>query len=328
MWAPPAQIPTVAELIDATDQKVSGLKEQKQRLAVALVRHALNAARGRQHVPANVLILGPTGGGKSYMVRCMLEEIGLPFVETNATQYSEIGFVGLDLRNMFVSFTEKPWVNPGEKAADVIPLAERWGVVVLDEVDKWRFIPNPKERQVGKALQAELLKILEGDTVFAAKQDNQRGFPFRTHNILFIGIGAFEGLEDQIRRERLPDHPHPHMMVEPLDIQKHGFLMELVGRFPNLLPLPPLEPTAIAAILAEHVLPRYQREAEDMGLQLITTHEALVEVAAQAIQKKTGARALMTIMENLLWRALAQAEPGSAVVLDVQEVLGQRARVA
>src|SRR5258708_39458298 len=118
------------------------------------------------------VVIGPTGGGKTWLIRKMLEAADIPFIEVNATQYSEVGYAGLDLSQMFTAFWADRWAHgaQGGRRA-IIPLAERWGVVVLDEFDKWAFQPNLKERQPQRVLQAELLRFAEGDEVRVRERD-------------------------------------------------------------------------------------------------------------------------------------------------------------
>jgi ATP-dependent protease Clp ATPase subunit len=316
-------VPAVAQLVEALDKKVSGLSDQKLRMATLISRHCLAALNDRPYSPPNALGLGPTGGGKSFMVRELCEVAGVPYIEVNATQFSEVGYIGRDLNSMFMDFVTKY----GVRARELIPIVQRWGVVILDEIDKWRYLPNPKERQPGRALQAELLKILEGDLVISKRRDGEQGVAVQTDHILNIGVGAFTGLEEQIERKRKIDMPNQYMHAEPMDIMDYGFMIELVGRFPAIIPLPPLEPTAMARILDEHVLPQYVQEVADAGCVLVCEHPAMVEIAAQAIDKGIGARALSSLMDQMLWRALGTARPGDHIVLDVEAVLGRQARV-
>jgi ATP-dependent Clp protease ATP-binding subunit ClpX len=322
-YAPPTCVPSVAQLVKALDVKVSGLPEQKLRMATLIARHCQAALHDRPYSPPNALVIGPTGGGKSFMVRELCEVSGVPYIEVNATQFSEVGYIGRDLSSMFMDFVTKY----GMRGRELMPIVQRWGVVILDEIDKWRYLPNPKERQPGRALQAELLKILEGDLVISKRRDGEQGVPVNTTHILNVGVGAFEGLEDQIERKRRIDMPNQYMQAEPMDIMDYGFMIELVGRFPAIIPLPQLDPTAMARILDEHVLPQYVQEVADAGCTLECNHPAMVEIASQAIRLGIGARALGSLMDAMLWRALGTAQPGDHIVLDVQAVLGRQARV-
>ena len=323
MYAVPERVPTVRELVTALEARVSGLPDQKARVATLLRRHLLAGANDRPYSPANTLVLGPTGGGKTFLVKQACELSGLPYIEINATQFSEVGYWGRDLAWMFQDFVDKYDMRPRE----ITPIIERWGVVILDEIDKWRMIPNLKERQPSRALQAELLKILEGDVVTAKRKDTDQGFQVHTHNVLFIGVGAFENIEAVIQKRRGFDQLNSYMLAEPGDIMDYGFIMELVGRLPSIIALPPLDPTSMARILEQHTLPMYVQEAEDMGINFVCDGPAMREIASLAIQKRIGARAFPSIIDNMLWKPISQAEPGDTIYLDAQAVINQCGRL-
>lgn len=323
MYEPPVRIPTIRELVQGLEERVSGLADQKARVATLLRRHLLAGSHGRPYSPANSLVIGPTGGGKTFLVQQACELSGLPYIEINATQFSEVGYWGRDLAWMFQDFVDKYEMRPRE----ITPIIERWGVVILDEVDKWRMIPNLKERQPSRALQAELLKILEGDVVTAKRKDTDQGFPVHTHHILFIGVGAFEGLDAVVDKRLHLGVPNPYLLTEPADIMDYGFIMELVGRMPSIIALPPLDPTSMSRIFMEHVLPQYVQECEDAGIDLVVDDPSSRELSSLAITKRIGARAFAGLLDGMLWRALSQAEPGDRIVLDPPAVLGQQARL-
>lgn len=310
-------------LVDGLDVRVSGLKDQKLRVSVLLRRHLLAALNDRPYSPANSLILGPTGGGKTFLVKEACEISGLPYIEVNATQFSETGYWGRDLSWMFTDFVDKYAMRPRE----IVPFMQRWGVVIIDEIDKWRMIPNLKERQPARALQAELLKLLEGDTAVSKRKDPEEGFRVRTHNILFIGVGAFEGIEQTMVKRRGVDRLNIYMLADSLDLMDYGFMQELVGRFPSIIALPPLDPTAMARIMQEHTIPQYIQEAQDAGLEFVIDEPAMREISSLAIQKRIGARAFAGILDAMLWKPLSQAQPGDRLILDAAAVLGNCARL-
>lgn len=319
MWLPPEDLPTVADLVSLTDLAVSGLEDQKKRLAVILHRHMTAAFHHRPYRVQNVLIVGPTGGGKTWLIRNMLQATRIPFVEINATMYSEVGFAGLDLSSFPVGFYAPPWLLPGEKRNAITPLVEKWGVCVIDEWDKWAVFPNMKERQVGRALQAELLRIAEGDTVYARARDSEMGTAFNTHHILFIACGAFEGLS----RIVAPTEPvdTAYLKAETQHIKSYGFMEELVGRFSSLITLPPLNELHIFSIIKQHIWPHWEQQAKDAGFTVIATDDALKLVANVCVQKRIGARGVEPLLEQALWRAWSGAKPGDEIFFDAEHVV-------
>jgi ATP-dependent Clp protease ATP-binding subunit ClpX len=323
MWTAPTELPTIDEMVARTREAgVVGLERETRRVCTAIWRHLVNCLNDRDSHPANFLVLGPTGGGKSWMVRKAVEASGLMFIEENATQFSEVGFIGRDLAFMFNDFIVRYYEKGMFGAQDVIHAAERWGVVILDEFDKWRVDPNPKERQPHLSLQAELLKILEGDLILTkSHQESRTAWPIQTHHILFICLGAFEGLDKQMQKVVTSEVTDPYMHAEPADIQKYGFLLELVGRLPTIVPLPRLMSKPLVAILKQTIWPRYVQEASDAGLELVADDGALTEVAQKAIELKIGARAFESILEAILWRATSQAHNGDLIRLTPQGVL-------
>lgn len=279
------------------DAKVAGLDAVKMRLAVTLRRHMLAAAFGRPHRPANVLVVGPTGGGKTWLIRHALEAFGALYIELNATQFSEVGFAGRDLSSFPIDFVAPRWVGTGRRR-DIWPLAERWGVVVLDEIDKWAYRPSDAGRHVGRALQAELLRITEGETVWARARDSELGTPFSTHHVLWIGVGAFQGL-GQIVDPRGDDTAY--MRATPQHIAAYGILEELVGRFSTIVALPPLNPDQVHRVLVEHVWPRWVESAADDGFELTADPTALHLIASVCVQRRVGSRGLDALLEQALW---------------------------
>lgn len=276
------------------------------------------AVNERDYRIQNIVVIGPTGGGKTWTVRQMLKAAGIPHVEVNATMYSETGYTGLDLSTIPVGFYSEPWLEKGEKRNMMTPLAEHWGVVVIDEFDKIRFRKTPDGRDTGRALQAELLRITEGDTVYARSRDSEMGTPFRTHNLLFIGVGAFEGLGRLV--EKGSTDPNSYTKAESHHIEEYGFMEELVGRFSSLIILPPLKEDHMYRIMNEHIWPNWVQQAEDEGFQLIGEEGALRILANVAVEKRVGARGLEPLIEGLLWKAWASVKPGQVIHLGPNEV--------
>jgi ATP-dependent Clp protease ATP-binding subunit ClpX len=317
MWEPPSFIPSISDLVRETEREVSGLKDQKRRLAVSIHRHMMMAFFQRDYRKQNLIVLGPTGGGKTWMIRKMLEASGLPHVELNMTQFSEVGFAGLDLSSFPIGFYQPPWLLPGEKRNMITPLAERWGIVVLDEWDKLAVTPNLAQRQVGRALQAELLRISEGDTVYARARDSEMGTAFKTHLLLFIAVGAFENLSSFVDK----NEPNSYQKAEGYHLNRYGFMEELIGRFSTIISLPPLNETHIYEIIQKHIWPNWVQQAIDSGFDLVAEEDALKLIANIAVTKKVGARGVEPLLEQALWRAWSQVQPGQQVFLGVGDVV-------
>ncbi len=336
MFQPPASaedIPTVDELIAVADKTVAGLEMPKRRLAWALRRHLVAAVGGERTTLPNLMIMGPTGGGKTHLVTTMLKAAPVIYGEANATEYSDVGYLGRDLNTMYANLITKKWA--GEKKpevkswsqAEIIGLAQRFGVILLDEFDKLRMTSKPGERQVGRALQAELLKLTEGADIEVKRFDGDRGFSFRTHRVLHIATGAFEGIETTMIKEDGPDPATRHdieglhMNVAVHHLAKYGFLPELLGRFNCIIPLPKLDHDAVQRIVEEQALPRYEREFALHGLGLEVEPGALAWICGQVLNHgQSGARAINALLEELTWYEASMAPRGSTVALTTASV--------
>lgn len=322
-WQPPAleDIPSVEEILDSLEGQVMGLETAKRRLAVVLRRHAVAAYYGRDFRQPNLLVIGPTGGGKSKLVETMVDSFNLPHIIVNATQFSEVGFAGLDVSQMLSGFWSPRWAGmrsdgrPGARA-NVIPHAERWGIVVIDEIDKWAFHPNLKERQPQRVLQAELLRFCDGETARVREKDSEIGTPFRTHHLLFIGVGAFQSLGNLVD----PHDPQGYIKATPDHIVRYGFLEELAGRFSTIIGLPMLDSNSMYDILRDHIWPNYVQQAEDDGIVLDVDETALRGMVDMAMSQRVGARGLIPICEQMLWKAWASAKPGDHIAGDHQHI--------
>lgn len=317
MWTPPERIPTVQEMVEQASLEVAGLEQAKARLAVALRRHMLAAFHGRDHRQTNLLLIGPTGGGKTWLLRKMLQASGLPHLEVNATQYSEVGYAGLDLAQLFLGFGSERWTE-GNRRRDFYRVAERWGVVILDEFDKWAFQPNLKERQPQRILQSELLRFAEGDMIRISERDGQVGSWFDTSHILFIASGAFQslGVDPSTGKPRQLYNPADgHREITPQEVVQYGFLEELVGRFSSIITLPPLDGVAMMRIMREQLWPQYLQWFEDEGVHVDADDPSLLTVAQVAVQERLGARALGPMLDRMLWQAMSKARPGDHIHL-------------
>lgn len=321
-WTPPEEVPTIAEMVATVKQSVAGLDNQIRRICTAVHRHLIAAWYDSDDPPNNLIVVGPTGGGKTFMVNRVLEASGLPYIEENATQFSEVGYRGRDLAWMFNDFVTK-YSDREMKPKETVRMAERWGVVILDEFDKWHMTPKSQMERIGtsgRGLQAELLKMVERDWVITKSHEEAPGMAVRTGRFLFIAMGAFEGLDTQMQRKlgESAEHSFPnlYMKAEPTDLMEYGFMQELIGRFPVIVPFPPLTGEHLRIILMSTIWPRYVQEAANVGVELYGDPGALTKVAQDAKEKKIGARAFPSLLDAYLDRAWASAAPGDRIVLD------------
>lgn len=331
---PPAdQLPTIDSLVAAVDRTVAGLEQEKRRLCATLHRHFLAAYYDRPFRPANVLLLGPSGGGKMVLTKAACDALGVPWVEVACTEFSDVGILGRDLTSMFCGFWGPRWCDPAKGSGDWVTaardVAQRFGIVVLDEFDKLRKTEaktaDAGGRVKNQALQNELLKIVEGSEFHAKRSENDKGLEFSSHGVLFIAMGAFDGIENIVAPAAAG--PVDLRTVSHGDVMRYGFSEELTGRFGALLALSPLRVEDLLRILEEQVWPVYVQQAADAGLELIADHVALAHIAQTAVNAMMGARALSVIVETTLGRAWADARPGDALVVDAEALARHHARI-
>lgn len=336
-------------LLRAVDH-VRGQQVAKQRLAWTLRRQQQVAEGKLPTAPAGAIATGPTGVGKTYLTRAMCESCGLPFAEVKATQYTERGYVGPDLEQMFLHLFqaaadqldgERP---PGAYRQDVDAdlfhrgdledVLERasTGVVMLDEFDKWmgQTTKDDHGRNKGRSLQYELLTILEGATVWVSDSEEELGERFDTTRVLIIAAGAFYGppslasiLRRRLREEEIGDtrRSQPQWeLLEPVDFQEFGVVPELSGRLTVHLPFKDLQPAEFVAILQEEggLVEEYIGRAKAEGIDLLFAPGALLAVGQLAAQRDTGARGLRHVLEGLLARPLVEASLAEETQLLIQ----------
>lgn len=339
-------IPKPKEINDFLNQYIIGQEEAKKYLSVAVYNHykRINSTPGDDDVDvekSNIILVGPTGTGKTLLAKTIARLLDVPFTIVDATVLTEAGYVGEDIESLLTRLLQ---------ACDYDVEKAQRGIVFIDEIDKIaRKSDNPSiTRDVsGEGVQQGLLKLLEGSVVLVPpnggrKHPEQKLIAVDTKNILFICGGAFDGIERKIASrlnthvvgyghdERSKKQQRDNLMkyVMPQDLKSFGLIPEIIGRLPVLTSLEPLDKAALLRILTEPknaITRQYKKLFEMDGVKLEFTEDALNYIADKAIEYKLGARGLRSIVETIMVDAMYEmpSRPEKEFVVDAEYAASQ-----
>lgn len=334
--------PSVLDLFLSTERVVG--QERARRQLALLLRRQVEVAQGQWPRAEAAIVFGRTGTGKTMMARLACEASGLPFVDVNATVFTESGYAGKDLSQMFLPLLEAaavmkddgktfdragPSVLKRDDIAEVARLAST-GVVLVDEMDKWLHRQNHHTGRLDTAIQTEALKIIEGSLIYVTDIEDEVGIPFDTSRVLILCAGAFVGLVGKTLRrlDRDPSFENDEgfvALVEQQDFIRYGLIPELAGRLSKMVFLRPLQKEHLAEIISQPGGPvdELRQRFNNIGCEWQVPDVAVMYLADIALRKEVGARGIDTVLWNTFSDALFRAsvaEHPMAVRLAVNQV--------